>query len=956
MFPGGCCDDPATLPPSTYAGGEMMPLAVTGFTPTAALDRHRHPYAPHLQPHHQHRNPQSSYHQLRDSQMQHRDHRNMCAAMSSSPVTSLDNGYRSMSSSSLSSPMSSSSSLSPLSYRPVYSPNQPSYDCHGVPAHPSVADFPPQSHNQYYMTYDNNLPPLVGPNDAQMPVPTHLSSHTTQNNNNYYNNNNNNNNNYNNYNIKYNNINNNNNPYTDLYEYRDSVADKPAANNSSRQSRNLAEKHRREKLNNCITELSKLVPLISNSSKKIEKTSVLRLSAAYLRLNRFLAGIKEQPNELPACVKKVNMADLLLDDNDIYLMVTSGGKIVFVSHSVENILGYSQIDLMGQSLFNIANPKDHEELKKNLKYQDDEISNDTSIISNDDSSLNVKQNSNGNFKIQRRSFYLRLIKKVVSRDEQPELELVHVMGTLMVQNSGTKNNEIGENDIVLNAVVRLFNERRVTEVSMLEATREEYITRHQIDGRIIYVDHRISIVSGFMPQEVSGQLAFKYMHKDDVRWVMIALRQMYFKGQSFGSSCYRLLSKNGEFVYMRTHGFLQLNPNEDKIESFICVNTLVPPELGKLEIIEMKKRFTPLIVAASEPGIAAITNNQFMEKESTVTIEDVTEDLNTLDKVVEQMIQNIPEPAMDNFKVTAKNPGPLPDNQEYMRVALLSKSIPPVSVASNAPKIYKRSSLSPQPNIKPVTQDRPSVLRVAPPIARQPVLVYNHQTYDKTTEKDRAYLERRGGIFVLPKRQNDSQVIQDNLPKKAKMVLETQVESPTCSNYSNLVDSQSDNQLITKGGIDNFSNFQATPIQLISHNIDEHNIDPLIADVTDIDHFSKVLADNDLFLGPDSYDSYVSGVYDEVNPIDIIENPLIQSLQYNGSLESALLEKKQNTLKTKMDQQQGQLKEIQTELNSLSSNANTHFLASDFSHLKAEHEHQQQVLRELQGVHQNIGV
>lgn len=212
-----------------------------------------------------------------------------------------------------------------------------------------------------------------------------------------------------------------------------------------------------------------------------------------------------------------------------------------------------------------------------------------------------------------------------------------------------------------------------------------------------------------------------------------------------------------------------------------------------------------------------------MEKEPTVTLEDVTEDLKTLDKVVEQMIINIPEPAMDNFKVTAKNPGPLPDNQEYMRVALLSKSIPPVSVASNAPKIYKRSSLSPQPNFKPVTQDRPSVLRVAPPISRQPVLVYNHKTYDKTTEKDRAYLERRGGIFVLPKRQNDSQSMLDNLPKKAKIVLETQVESPACNNYSNQANSLSDNQLSTIGCTDNFSNFQATPIQLISHNIDEHN-------------------------------------------------------------------------------------------------------------------------------------
>lgn len=50
--------------------------------------------------------------------------------------------------------------------------------------------------------------------------------------------------------------------------------------------RNLAEKQRRNKLNTCINELSQLVPLISNSSKKIEKTSVLRLSAAYLRLSR----------------------------------------------------------------------------------------------------------------------------------------------------------------------------------------------------------------------------------------------------------------------------------------------------------------------------------------------------------------------------------------------------------------------------------------------------------------------------------------------------------------------------------------------------------------------------------------------------------------------------------------------------------------------------------------------
>jgi len=217
-----------------------------------------------------------------------------------------------------------------------------------------------------------------------------------------------------------------------------------------------------------------------------------------------------------------------------------------------------------------------------------------------------------------------------------------------------------------------------------------------------------------------------------------------------------------------------------------------------------------------------------MEADSTTSLEDAaTEDPKTLDKVVEQMIINIPAPAIDNVKETAQNPGPLPDSQ-FIKVALLSKSMPPVK-KSNAPKFDKRSSLSPQPPniIKPVTQDRPSVLRVAPPVARQPVVVYNQQTDEKVTEKDREYYERRGGILVIPKRQNDVQILEHS-PKKAKIVSETQpIDSPTCSQYSNQMDdSQSDNQQSTDGygSLDGFPNLQDTTDQFIQ-NIDENDIE-----------------------------------------------------------------------------------------------------------------------------------
>jgi len=49
--------------------------------------------------------------------------------------------------------------------------------------------------------------------------------------------------------------------------------------------RNLAEKMRRDKLNTYVSELSTIVPLVSESTKKVDKTSVLRLAANFIRMH-----------------------------------------------------------------------------------------------------------------------------------------------------------------------------------------------------------------------------------------------------------------------------------------------------------------------------------------------------------------------------------------------------------------------------------------------------------------------------------------------------------------------------------------------------------------------------------------------------------------------------------------------------------------------------------------------
>lgn len=74
-------------------------------------------------------------------------------------------------------------------------------------------------------------------------------------------------------------------------------------------------------------------------------------------------------------------------------------------------------------------------------------------------------------------------------------------------------------------MAKLMKKRTLTDISLLEADKDEYVTRHLVDGRIIFCDHRISIVAGYMSEEVSGKSAFAFMHKEDVRFTMIALRE-----------------------------------------------------------------------------------------------------------------------------------------------------------------------------------------------------------------------------------------------------------------------------------------------------------------------------------------------------------------------------------------------------------------------------------------------
>lgn len=214
---------------------------------------------------------------------------------------------------------------------------------------------------------------------------------------------------------------------------------------------------------------------------------------------------------------------------------------------------------------------------------------------------------------QRRSFILNMSQRAVSRGDAAHYEPFSVLGYLHVPGrppppTGPRTHARrppepptpSANDTVLIAVVQQHKERSISDLSILEATREEYVTRHFKDGRIAYSDHRISMVAGYMSDEVSGLSAFEFMHKDDVNFTVVALQQMYDLGQGAGGSAYRLKAKTGAYIYLRTQGFLEFNKKSGEVDALICINSLLTEEEGERLIKEMKIRFAATVAQCQQ--------------------------------------------------------------------------------------------------------------------------------------------------------------------------------------------------------------------------------------------------------------------------------------------------------------------------------------------------------------------
>uniref|UniRef100_S4RCN9 Clock circadian regulator n=1 Tax=Petromyzon marinus TaxID=7757 RepID=S4RCN9_PETMA len=345
---------------------------------------------------------------------------------------------------------------------------------------------------------------------------------------------------------------------------------------AKRAQRIRSEKKRRKQFNELISELGALLP---DGQSRMDKPTVLQRTLHFFSSHHEL-NVEQETNEppppwKPAFLSNDNFTQLILEAMDCFVIVVmSSGEISFVSESVTSLLGYLPSELLRQNLFDFV--PEHEQAELRCLFQAD---------------LSQVQEGPPEAPQDERHFELCCHLQRASRpaEEAPTYERVKLSGFLRLHLHDEQEEPSGTEEPAttpgvpggpprpppcLVASVHLLTSQFIKELSSLEEAGAEFTSRHSLEWKFLFLDHRAPPIIGYMPFEVLGTSGYDYYHVDDLESITQCHRDLKQSGK--GKSChYRFLTKGQQWIWLQTKYFISFHQWNSKPEFVVCTHTVL---------------------------------------------------------------------------------------------------------------------------------------------------------------------------------------------------------------------------------------------------------------------------------------------------------------------------------------------------------------------------------------------
>ncbi|XP_039560535.1 aryl hydrocarbon receptor-like isoform X2 [Passer montanus] len=327
-------------------------------------------------------------------------------------------------------------------------------------------------------------------------------------------------------------------------------------------------KRHRERLNRELERLAGLLPFPEDVVAGLDKLSVLRLSAGFLRARSFFGVALKNPGAREAqrdgaCgtgpalgSATVPEGELLLQAlNGFVLVVTSEGLIFYSSHTIQDYLGFHQTDVMHQSVFELIHTEDQPEFRRNLRWALDEGEPFPAGKSLSSSAVIYKpdQLPPEDSSFLERSFVCRFRCLL---DNSSGFLALNLQGRLKFLHGQSKRSEDGS---VLPPQLALFAiSTPLQPPSILQIRTKNMIfrTKHKLDFTPLACDAKGKVVLGYTEAELRMcGTGYQFVHAADMLYCAENHVRMMKTGES-GLTVFRLLTKDNRWKWVQANARL----------------------------------------------------------------------------------------------------------------------------------------------------------------------------------------------------------------------------------------------------------------------------------------------------------------------------------------------------------------------------------------------------------------
>ncbi|XP_076656924.1 HIF-1 transcription factor component sima isoform X2 [Halictus rubicundus] len=339
----------------------------------------------------------------------------------------------------------------------------------------------------------------------------------------------------------------------------------PRSNEKRKEKSRDAARYRRSKETDIFTELATALPVPTDQAAHLDKASVMRLAIAYLKVR---SVVESMPAPLVKSETSTQMDKLFSEAlNGFMLVLSNDGNMIYLSENVSDYLGITQMDMMGQSVYEYSHPCDHDELRE--------------CLSSKPSENNEKRCC---------SFFLRLKCTLTSKGRKVNLKsasykVIHCTGRLTyirepaprAVDADDKDQNDEEDGVVRDTGASLVLVGcPIPHPSNIEIPlgRHTFLSKHSLSMKFTYADEKLAEYLGWNSEELMGQSVFEFYHALDNLALDKSFKSLFSKGQC-ETVAYRFLGKRGGYAWVVTQATLIHCSKQQKPLSVVCVNYIL---------------------------------------------------------------------------------------------------------------------------------------------------------------------------------------------------------------------------------------------------------------------------------------------------------------------------------------------------------------------------------------------